>query len=117
MLLVWDVLSSVHARLCLGTQRRAFTEGIALLTSYPINAAGGIDRILQTVSDLRARVIQQMWKGFANQVADESSEEEVVEEEVEEDEKVDVMGDMLEHLDWRVRSACRDEDVTTQGVL
>ena len=62
-----------------------------------------------------------MWKGFANQVADESSEEEVVEEvveeEVEEDEKVDVMGDMLEHLDWRVRSACRDEDVTTRGVL
>ena len=58
-----------------------------------------------------------MWKGFANQVADESSEEEEVEEEVEEDEKVDVMGDMLEHLDWRVRSACRDEDVTTRGIV
>ncbi|KAH0826917.1 regulator of Vps4 activity in the MVB pathway-domain-containing protein [Lanmaoa asiatica] len=83
----------------------AFTEGIALLTSYPIDAAGGIDRILQTASDLAqkriesrdkerererenvgfgARIKQQMWKGFTNQVANRSPEEE--EEEVEEKE-------------------------------
>ena len=99
----------------------AFTQGIALLTSYPIDAAGGIDRILQTASDLAqkrieasdlergkqrgnvgfgARITQQMWKGFTNQVADESPEEEEVEEEEEEeeeeDEKVDEDGNETE---------------------
>ena len=84
----------------------AFTEGIALLTSYPIDAAGGIDRILQTASDLPqkrikagerekererenvgfgARITHRMWKGFTNQVADASPEEEE-EEEMEEKE-------------------------------
>ncbi|KAF9242094.1 regulator of Vps4 activity in the MVB pathway-domain-containing protein [Melanogaster broomeanus] len=82
----------------------AFAEGMALLTSYPIDAAGGIDRILQTASDLAhrrieakerekgrerenagfgARIKQTMWKGFTNQVADWSPEEEAGEEEME----------------------------------
>ena len=85
----------------------AFTEGIALLTSYPIGAAGGIDRILQTASDLAqkwieekdreerergkvgfgVRITQQMWKGFTNQVADESPEEEEEEENEENDDE------------------------------
>ncbi|KAF8120803.1 regulator of Vps4 activity in the MVB pathway-domain-containing protein [Boletus edulis] len=86
----------------------AFTEGNALLTSYPIDAAGGIDRILQTASDLArkriqegerekekerqnvgfgARIKRQMWKGFTNQVADESPEEDEDEEDEEEEEE------------------------------
>ena len=84
----------------------AFTEGIALLTSYPIDAAGGIDRILQTASDLAqkwieagerekererenvglgARITQRMWRGFTNQVADATPEEEEEEEEDDDD--------------------------------
>ena len=86
----------------------AFTEGITLLTSYPIDAAGGIDRILQTASDLAqkrieerdrgrererenvgfgTRIGRQMWKGFTNQVTDGSPEEEEQEEEEEEEEE------------------------------
>jgi len=87
----------------------AFTEGIALLTSYPIDAAGGIDRILQTASDLAqkrmeardkereqeqdnigfgARIKQQMWKGFTNRIADGSPEEEEEEEDETEDDEI-----------------------------
>lgn len=91
----------------------AFKEGVALLTSYPIDAAGGIDRILQTAADLAqkrieagvkekerarenvgfgARIKERMWKGFTNQVADVSSEEEV-EEEAEEESDDDETGE------------------------
>ncbi|KAK7467039.1 hypothetical protein VKT23_004101 [Stygiomarasmius scandens] len=70
----------------------AFLEGMSLLQHYPIDAAGGIDRILQTASDLRhkrereakvsiginnlsvgARIRETMWKGFTNQVSPERS--------------------------------------------
>ncbi|KAG1877863.1 regulator of Vps4 activity in the MVB pathway-domain-containing protein [Suillus subalutaceus] len=79
----------------------AFLEGIALLQSYPIDAAGGIDRVLQTAHDLAQRRIEEnrllksdnvtlgarikatMWKGFTNQVANTDSGEE--EEEGEEE--------------------------------
>lgn len=65
----------------------AFLEGITLLQSYPIETAGGIDRILQTASDLANRRAQEalslhheplsltdrlkksMWKGFTNQMS------------------------------------------------
>ncbi|KAG2157358.1 regulator of Vps4 activity in the MVB pathway-domain-containing protein [Suillus clintonianus] len=80
----------------------AFLEGITLLQSYPIDAAGGIDRVLQTANDLAQRRIEEnrvlksdnvtlgarikatMWKGFTNQVADADG---VEEEEDEEDEE------------------------------
>ncbi|KAH7914974.1 regulator of Vps4 activity in the MVB pathway-domain-containing protein [Hygrophoropsis aurantiaca] len=81
----------------------AFLEGMTLLQSYPINSAGGIERVLQTANDLAERRIQHsrsqksenlslsarlkntMWKGFTNQVttAEESPEES--DEESEED--------------------------------
>lgn len=79
----------------------AFLEGIALLQSYPIDAAGGIDRVLQTAHDLAQRRIEEnrlwksdnvtlgarikatMWKGFTNQVANTDSGEEEEEEEEE----------------------------------
>ncbi|KAF9218303.1 hypothetical protein BS17DRAFT_742369, partial [Gyrodon lividus] len=84
----------------------AFTEGMTLLTSYPIDAAGGIDRILQTASDLAqkrieakdrekesvgfgARMKEKIWKGFTNQVVDGSTEEEDEDEEEEEDERTE----------------------------
>lgn len=86
----------------------AFLEGIALLQSYPIDAAGGIDRVLQTAHDLAQRRIEEnklsksdnvtlgarikatMWKGFTNQVADadgEGEEEEEEEEDLSSDEE------------------------------
>lgn len=79
----------------------AFLEGIALLQSYPIDAAGGIDRVLQTAHDLAQRRIEEnrllksdnvtlgarikatMWKGFTNQVANANGGEEEEEEEEE----------------------------------
>ncbi|THU86443.1 hypothetical protein K435DRAFT_822154 [Dendrothele bispora CBS 962.96] len=70
----------------------AFMEGMSLLQHYPIDAAGGVDRILQTASDLRhkreqeaknsphvnnlsvgARLRETMWKGFTNQISPERS--------------------------------------------
>lgn len=72
----------------------AFLEGIALLQSYPIHAAGGIDRVLQTAHDLAQRRIEEsrssksandtlgarikatVWKGFTNQVTDGDDGEE-----------------------------------------
>ncbi|KAJ7343602.1 regulator of Vps4 activity in the MVB pathway-domain-containing protein [Mycena albidolilacea] len=64
----------------------AFVEGMSLLQLYPIEAAGGIDRLLQTASDLAlrrqeeakivkpanltlgARLTTTMWRGFTNQM-------------------------------------------------
>ncbi|KAJ6630677.1 regulator of Vps4 activity in the MVB pathway-domain-containing protein [Mycena sp. CBHHK59/15] len=64
----------------------AFVEGMSLLQLYPIEAAGGIDRLLQTASDLSLRRQEEakantmasltlgerlkttMWKGFTNQM-------------------------------------------------
>ncbi|KAG2367514.1 regulator of Vps4 activity in the MVB pathway-domain-containing protein [Suillus spraguei] len=87
----------------------AFLEGIALLQSYPIDAAGGIDRVLQTAHDLAQRRIEEsrllksdnitlgarikatMWKGFTNQVANADNGEEEEEEE-EEDSSSDEEG-------------------------
>ncbi|KAJ7273592.1 regulator of Vps4 activity in the MVB pathway-domain-containing protein [Mycena haematopus] len=64
----------------------AFVEGMSLLQLYPIEAAGGIDRLLQTASDLSlrrqeeakavkpanltlgARLTTSMWRGFTNQM-------------------------------------------------
>ncbi|KAJ7098032.1 regulator of Vps4 activity in the MVB pathway-domain-containing protein [Mycena belliarum] len=64
----------------------AFVEGMSLLQLYPIEASGGIDRLLQTASDLAhrrqaeskmlktdnltlgARLKSTMWKGFTNQM-------------------------------------------------
>lgn len=83
----------------------AFLEGIALLQSYPIDAAGGIDRVLQTAHDLAQRRIEEnrllksdnvtlgarikatMWKGFTNQVANTDSGEEEEEEDSSSDEE------------------------------
>ncbi|KAG5646689.1 hypothetical protein DXG03_002679 [Asterophora parasitica] len=63
----------------------AFLEGMSLLQLYPLEAAGGIDRILQTASDLAYRRDEEIkltqrhtlslgtrlkttvWKGFTNQ--------------------------------------------------
>lgn len=79
----------------------AFHEGISLLQLYPVEAAGGIDMILQTASDmaqrredekkapkvgnlgLGARLRVTMWKGFTNQLSPALSDEEVEEEESE----------------------------------
>ncbi|KAG6818204.1 hypothetical protein H0H87_000109 [Tephrocybe sp. NHM501043] len=66
----------------------AFLEGVGLLEHYPVEAAGGIDRILQDAIDLcrrreeakssqkekealslSARIKFTMWKGFTNQVS------------------------------------------------
>ncbi|KIY50972.1 hypothetical protein FISHEDRAFT_37751 [Fistulina hepatica ATCC 64428] len=65
----------------------AFVEGINLLQSYPVDAIGGIDRLLQTAADLAHRRLQAaqkaqtgntslssrlketMWRGFTNQVS------------------------------------------------
>ncbi|KAJ7109261.1 regulator of Vps4 activity in the MVB pathway-domain-containing protein [Mycena epipterygia] len=64
----------------------AFMEGMSLLQLYPIEAAGGIDKVLQTASDLSnrrrneakinkpdnltlgARLKTTMWRGFTNQM-------------------------------------------------
>ncbi|KAJ7285961.1 regulator of Vps4 activity in the MVB pathway-domain-containing protein [Mycena rebaudengoi] len=64
----------------------AFVEGMSLLRLYPIEAAGGLERVLQTASDLSHRRLQEaqtnksdnltlgarlkttMWKGFTNQM-------------------------------------------------
>jgi hypothetical protein len=77
----------------------AFLEGMTLLQQYPIEAAGGIDGILQTAMDLlsrreaeaaaqrpnltiSARIRDTVWRGFTNQPSsplpelDEGSEEE-----------------------------------------
>ncbi|KAH7889329.1 regulator of Vps4 activity in the MVB pathway-domain-containing protein [Phlebopus sp. FC_14] len=71
----------------------AFTEGMSLLQWYPIEAAGGIDRVLQTASDitrkrmgqikhqktenltLGARLKATMWKGFTNQDEEDSHDD------------------------------------------
>jgi hypothetical protein len=65
----------------------AFLEGMTLLQQYPIEAAGGIDGILQTAADLLsrreaeedaaarpsltlgARLRDTVWRGFTNQVS------------------------------------------------
>ncbi|KAG5221179.1 regulator of Vps4 activity in the MVB pathway-domain-containing [Salix suchowensis] len=65
----------------------AFRDGVSLLQNYPIGAAGGIERILQTAAELSKRRIDEMkavksesltlgerlrvsmWKGFTNQVS------------------------------------------------
>ncbi|KAF8078057.1 regulator of Vps4 activity in the MVB pathway-domain-containing protein [Lyophyllum atratum] len=78
----------------------AFLEGMSLLQLYPIEAAGGIDRILQTASDLchrreedtrgaqkdklslGARLKVTMWKGFTNQEASPDTSPEESEEEL-----------------------------------
>ncbi|KII88623.1 hypothetical protein PLICRDRAFT_161896 [Plicaturopsis crispa FD-325 SS-3] len=87
----------------------AFLEGMSLLQLYPVEAAGGIDRILQTASDLArrredetktqkaeslslgARLATTMWKGFTNQVSqdDPDSSPEDSEEEPESDDPPD----------------------------
>ncbi|OAX43570.1 hypothetical protein K503DRAFT_126164 [Rhizopogon vinicolor AM-OR11-026] len=72
----------------------AFLEGITLLQTYPIDAAGGIDRVLQTAHDLAQRRVEEskssksenvtlgarikatVWKGFTNQVTDVDDVEE-----------------------------------------
>nr|GAT47209.1 DUF292-domain-containing protein [Mycena chlorophos] len=64
----------------------AFMEGMTLLQQYPVEAAGGIDRLLQTASDLAHRRQEEskvvktadlslgerlrttMWRGFTNQM-------------------------------------------------
>lgn len=65
----------------------AFLEGMSLLQSYPLEAAGGVDSLLQTASDLSHRRKEDeakatsssnltlgerlrvtMWKGFTNQI-------------------------------------------------
>lgn len=64
-----------------------FRDGVSLLQNYPIEAAGGIERILQTAAELSKRRIEEMkavksesltlgerlrvsmWKGFTNQVS------------------------------------------------
>lgn len=76
----------------------AFLEGISLLQSYPIDASGGIDRVLQTAHGLAQRRIGEsesskvenvslgalikatVWKGFTNQVTDADDVEEEEEE-------------------------------------
>ncbi|GLB35059.1 putative regulator of Vps4 activity in the MVB pathway [Lyophyllum shimeji] len=86
----------------------AFLEGMSLLQQYPIEAAGGIDRVLQTASDLGrrreeeaksaqndmlslgARIKATMWKGLTNQestpgTSPEESEEELSDEDLHED--------------------------------
>jgi hypothetical protein len=81
----------------------AFSEGMALLQNYPLEAAGGIDRLLQTATDLAyrrheerklarsepktfgARIGAAMWKGFTNQdITPEGSDSESSEEEEDE---------------------------------
>ncbi|EIN07452.1 hypothetical protein PUNSTDRAFT_144929 [Punctularia strigosozonata HHB-11173 SS5] len=84
----------------------AFAEGMALLQLYPIEAAGGVESILQTASDLAhrreeemkarraglsvglgARLRETVWRGFTNRVSspidDEFEEEEDSEESTE----------------------------------
>ncbi|KAL0947036.1 hypothetical protein HGRIS_013178 [Hohenbuehelia grisea] len=75
----------------------AFLEGVSLLQHYPIEAAGGVDRILQTAVDISQRRLEastakvdnlslgerirvSMWKGFTNQVASPESPERSPEE-------------------------------------
>ncbi|KAF5387100.1 hypothetical protein D9615_001614 [Tricholomella constricta] len=78
----------------------AFLEGMSLLQLYPIEAVGGIDRILQTASDLRHRRGEEsklaqkdrlslgnrlkvtMWKGFTNQVSSPDTSPEESEDEL-----------------------------------
>ncbi|KAI6035977.1 regulator of Vps4 activity in the MVB pathway-domain-containing protein [Pisolithus microcarpus] len=83
----------------------AFMEGMTLLQAYPIDAAGGIDRVLQTASDisqkrlkeeamkvqkmdgmtLGARLKATMWKGLGTEERSEESDEETTEGESEHD--------------------------------
>ncbi|KAF7295030.1 DUF292-domain-containing protein [Mycena indigotica] len=67
----------------------AFMEGMTLLQQYPLEAAGGVDRLLQTASDLAYRRMEEsknatpanvslgerlrttMWRGFTNQLSPE----------------------------------------------
>ncbi|KAG6814300.1 hypothetical protein H0H92_013425 [Tricholoma furcatifolium] len=71
----------------------AFAEGVAFLKDYPVEAAGGVDRILQGAIDLGyrrnegdkatqkdsmtlgARIKATMWKGFTNQESSPDSSE------------------------------------------
>ncbi|KAG6330353.1 hypothetical protein ID866_8735 [Astraeus odoratus] len=75
----------------------AFMEGMALFKEYPIRAAGGIDRVLQTASDISQQRMGQasvkptegatlgerlkatVWKGFVG--TDEEDEDDLEEEE------------------------------------
>jgi hypothetical protein len=77
----------------------AFLEGMSLLQLYPVEAAGGIDIILQTALymtqrreedakvpkggsfGLGARLKVTMWKGFTNQLPSSVSDEEATSEE------------------------------------
>ncbi|KAG6911447.1 hypothetical protein DXG01_014521 [Tephrocybe rancida] len=86
----------------------AFLEGMAFLQLYPVEAAGGIDRILQGAFELGhrrdeeakaaqngslslgARIKVTMWKGFTNQdpspdTSPEESEDDLSDEDVHED--------------------------------
>lgn len=72
----------------------AFLEGMSILQLYPVEAAGGIDRILQAASDmaqrrdeemkaakaekvgLGARLKVSMWKGFTSQLSSALSDDE-----------------------------------------
>ncbi|KAF8654068.1 hypothetical protein AX16_003601 [Volvariella volvacea WC 439] len=81
----------------------AFLEGTTLLQLYPLEATGGIERILQTANDLAHRREEEaknapaqkmtlgerlrvsMWKGFTNQVASPTGSPEESESSSEED--------------------------------
>ncbi|EPQ58196.1 hypothetical protein GLOTRDRAFT_120030 [Gloeophyllum trabeum ATCC 11539] len=85
----------------------AFMEGMALLQTYPVDAVGGIDSVLETALELLRRREKQMnpatavnttlgarirdtiWRGFTNQVTDVSPEEDGDTEDEDEDEDVD----------------------------
>ncbi|KAI0032275.1 regulator of Vps4 activity in the MVB pathway-domain-containing protein [Vararia minispora EC-137] len=79
----------------------AFIEGMALLQIYPVEAAGGVESILQTAADLAyrreqearalraaaapgtlgARLRDTVWRGFTNQVASPARTPETSDEE------------------------------------
>jgi hypothetical protein len=80
----------------------AFLEGISLLQLYPVEAAGGMDTILQTASDMAQRREEQkapkvgnlglgarlrvtMWKGFTNQLTPSLNYDDAEEESESED--------------------------------
>ncbi|KAG5636809.1 hypothetical protein H0H81_006797 [Sphagnurus paluster] len=97
----------------------AFLEGISLLQLYPLEAAGGIDRILHTALDLGhrrdeesrlnqkdnlslgARLKATMWKGFTNQESSPETSSEEFEEEVFSDEESPEDGNETETPDKR----------------
>ncbi|KAK7014965.1 DUF292-domain-containing protein [Favolaschia claudopus] len=107
----------------------AFVEGMSLLQLYPTEAAGGIDRLLQTASDLAlrrqeeaklakptnltlgARLTTSMWRGFTNQMPspdasppDSEQEEEDNEQSEADDKPQDIDGGLTARLTttiWR----------------